>query len=136
MLDLLTINCTRVGHGFNLAKHPYLYDTYKERNICLEVCPISNHLLKYMKDLRTHPAIGIYNYGIKISLNNDDPGIFNTDIIWDYVAAAVSFQFDLLDLKKIIYNSLECCCYKDDRRKKLTEEWEKRWANFITEFLK
>jgi len=54
--DSVLLNAQRIGHGFQLALFPNLIEECKKRDICIEVCPLSNFVLGYTLDLRTHPA--------------------------------------------------------------------------------
>jgi adenosine deaminase CECR1 len=56
LYDALLLGTKRIGHGFNLALHPHLKEIVKEKQICIECCPISNNVLGYVKDLRCHPV--------------------------------------------------------------------------------
>ena len=47
----------------------------------VEICPVSNQMLKFTPDLRWHPGVMLHNMGVKISLNSDDPGVFA--VSWD-----------------------------------------------------
>jgi len=50
----------------------------------------------------------LHNMGVKISINSDDPGVFNTRIkILDHFAIVVAWEFDLRDLKVIAYNEFD-----------------------------
>ena len=74
----------------------------------VEICPVSNQMLKFTPDLRWHPGVMLHNMGVKISLNSDDPGVFNTRIkAYDYLAVAVAWEFDLKDFKVIGYNEFD-----------------------------
>ncbi len=83
LFDAVLVDTRRIGHGFALFKHPVLLDKVssnryhnvivranfkqqiKQRDIALEVCPISNQVLGYSQDLRTHPAIGYLKSGLQ-----------------------------------------------------------------------
>ncbi|EOO01313.1 putative adenosine amp deaminase protein [Phaeoacremonium minimum UCRPA7] len=45
LVDVLLLRSKRIGHGFALARHPYIIERMKQENVCLEVCPISNEIL-------------------------------------------------------------------------------------------
>jgi len=56
IVDAILMGTKRIGHGFGLAKHPHLQELVKKRGICIECCPVSNLVLGYTLDLRTHPV--------------------------------------------------------------------------------
>lgn len=47
LYDAVLLGTKRIGHGFALARHPALIDLVKKNDICVEVNPISNLVLKY-----------------------------------------------------------------------------------------
>lgn len=71
--EAIKLNSKRIGHGLNLKYHSELIDTIKEKNICLEVCPVSNQILGYCDDLRQHPAKDYFYDGVPMVLCSDDP---------------------------------------------------------------
>ena len=42
LIDVILLNTKRIGHGLNLVKHSYLIDIVLNKDICIEICPISN----------------------------------------------------------------------------------------------
>lgn len=131
LYDLCLYKSKRIGHGINLFKHPVLYKLVKEQNICIEVNPLSNQILQYVADLRIHPAIGYHNFGLKISISSDDPGLFQTTSAWDFFAACISFEFTLLDLKRVILNSIETSCMNKSDLELMQQDFEKKWEKFV-----
>ena len=46
-----------------------------EKNIAIEVCPISNQVLKLVEDIRNHPVVELIQDGnFPIVIAPDDPG--------------------------------------------------------------
>lgn len=56
LIDAILMNTKRIGHGYSLYKHPVLWAAFKEKDIAVEVSPISNQVLHLVYDLRNHPA--------------------------------------------------------------------------------
>lgn len=56
LIDAILLDSKRLGHGYSLYKHPVLWPTIKEKDIALEISPISNQVLRLVQDLRNHPA--------------------------------------------------------------------------------
>ncbi len=47
-------------------------DLVKELDICVELNPLSNYLLGYVRDLHWHPGKNLLRNGVKITINADD----------------------------------------------------------------
>ncbi|RVD86417.1 uncharacterized protein DFL_004692 [Arthrobotrys flagrans] len=75
LFDAILLGTKRIGHGFSMYKHPLLIEEVKERNICLEVCPISNEVLRLASSILSHPLPSFMANGVAVALANDDPGI-------------------------------------------------------------
>jgi len=66
----------------------------------MENCPLSNQMLSFFRDIRTHPLITFLNLGIPVSINSDDSGYFSSyGVSFDYFSAVVALELDLLDIK-------------------------------------
>lgn len=76
LYDALLLNSKRIGHGYALLKHPMLIERYKQQNICLELCPISNELLHLCGNAREHPFPALLAAGLHCTLNADNPSLY------------------------------------------------------------
>jgi adenosine deaminase CECR1 len=133
LYDSILLGTKRIGHGFSLAKHPKLIELVKERDICVESCPVSNFVLGYVKDLRCHPARGLLAQGVKVSLSPDDQGFWDAKgATLDYLYAYLAWDLSLNDLKQLIFNSLEYASVDEEHKIKLLEYSSLRWKKFLT----
>lgn len=108
MYDAILLGSKRIGHGFNLLMRPKLIELVKEKNICIECCPVSNKALFCVNDLRTHPVRGLLSAGVAVSINPDDHGFFGTlGVTYDYLVAYLEWGLSLADMKQLCINSLE-----------------------------
>ena len=71
LFDAILLKSKRIGHGYALARHPLLMDIFKEKNIAVESCPISNEIL----GLTPHIA----GHNLPILLANNVPCTINSD---------------------------------------------------------
>lgn len=44
LIDAVLLNATRIGHAYAILKQPEVLKMVKERNVALEICPISNQV--------------------------------------------------------------------------------------------
>ena len=87
LFDAMLFNTRRIGHGFSLYKHPDLIHQVTERNVMVEVCPISNEVLRLNTDILHHPLPAMIAHGIPTAISNDDPAMLGQDI------AGLSYDF-------------------------------------------
>lgn len=86
---------------------PELQKFIKEKDICMEVCPISNMVLGYTKDLRSHPVSYLLTRGVQVSISSDEPTILGYEgVTLDYVYVVCDWMLTIRDLKKLALNSI------------------------------
>lgn len=139
LVDAVIMGATRIGHGFAVTKHPFVMEQIKKRNIAVEVCPISNQVLKLVDDLRNHPASQLIAEGLPIVICNDDPSFWGSKgLSYDWYVAFMgmaSREADLKFLKQIANNSLTYSAIPEDEKKIAMTKWEKEWRDFIHKVL-
>jgi adenosine deaminase len=80
-----TLNVERIGHGVTAIRDPKLIKEIRERGITIETCPTSNLRIGAVKSIKEHPIRAFIKNGIRVSVNSDDPPMFNTDINNEYL---------------------------------------------------
>src|SRR5206468_12266662 len=101
----LEIGAERIGHGIRAIEDPVLVRHLADRKIPLEVCITSNVMTGVVAALRDHPVRRLYDAGVPITLNTDDPGFFRTTLCAEYELAARTFGFGEEDLRTIAGNA-------------------------------
>lgn len=132
LYDAVLLGSKRIGHGFNLELFPTLIDEVINKDICLEVSPISNQVLGYVEDLRVHPANALIRKGVQITISSDDPAIYQYEgLTYDYWSILLAWQLDLRSLKKLSMNGILYSTLSDDEKSKAMAYWEADWNKFI-----
>jgi adenosine deaminase/aminodeoxyfutalosine deaminase len=104
--DAIDCGADRIGHGIAAAADPDLMRLLAERDIPLEVCISSNISTGVVASLDRHPVRALWDAGVPIVLNSDDPPMFHTTLLAEYLLAARHFGFDHDMLRRAAANSL------------------------------
>jgi aminodeoxyfutalosine deaminase len=91
---LRLLGAERIGHGTSSAKDPALLAHLAETGIPLEVCPSSNIATRAVGRLEEHPITQFRDAGVTVTVNSDDPPMFNTTLNREYEIAAELLGLD------------------------------------------
>jgi adenosine deaminase/aminodeoxyfutalosine deaminase len=100
----LRLGAERIGHGIAAARDVELMRQLRERDIPLEICITSNLATGVVKRLEDHPIRQLYDAGVPIVLNTDDPAMFGCTLVGEYRLAADRFGFSEAELRKVARN--------------------------------
>ena len=81
------LNADRVRHGIRAVEDPALVRELAERQIVLDVTPLSNLRTGVVTSLDEHPLPQLVAAGVPCSVSTDDPEMFDTDLTREYEAA-------------------------------------------------
>lgn len=84
-LDLL--GAGRLGHGIRVAEDKRLLDRVVAADVTLEICPASNVALGVYRTLGDVPLRDVVNAGARVALGADDPLLFGSRLLDQYVTA-------------------------------------------------
>lgn len=137
LYDAILLGTKRIGHGFNLFRFPSLINRVLKDDICLEINPLSNQILGYVRDLRLHPASTYLRRGVNCTISSDDPMIFNyKGLSYDYWNVFMAWELDLAAMKKLSMNGILYSALDPTEKEKALKIWNERWDLFIDNTLK
>ena len=104
--DALAIGAERIGHGIRAVHDEKLLAHLRDHNIPLEICITSNLRTGSVASLAEHPVRRLFDAGVPIILNTDDPALFECTLESEYDLAARAFGFTPDELSALAANSL------------------------------
>ncbi|WP_162946834.1 adenosine deaminase [Ruegeria sp. EL01] len=113
---------SRIGHGVRAVEDPALVEELVERGVTLEVCPSSNIWTGVFDDLKNHTLRQLFDAGVKVTLNSDDPPYFFSTIDEEYDIARETFGFSDAELLDLTHNAILAGMLSNDERMPLLNE--------------
>ena len=100
----LRLGAERIGHGITSVRDPALLCHLREHDIPLEISITSNLVTGVVARLEDHPIRKLFDAGVPIVLNTDDPAMFRCTLVDEYRLAARVFGFSEAELRQIAAN--------------------------------
>ena len=99
------LGATRIGHGVRIVEDPSVVQMAIDRGVTLEVCPTSNVLTHAVESLEAHPVRRLFDAGIPITINTDDPTVCGVTLTSEYELIHEKFGFSLKEIEQLIENA-------------------------------
>ncbi len=102
------LGAERIGHGTSAMFDEKLVGYLKKNRIPLEICPTSNIITKkYVSAMEEHPIRSFYDKGLNVTLNTDDPVLFDVDLNQEYMNLYEKLNFSQEELLGVMKNTLD-----------------------------
>ncbi len=105
--DALEIGAERIGHGIRAIDDPRLMEHLRDKDIPLEISITSNVRTGAVASIEDHPVRKLFDAGVPIVLNTDDPALFECTLTSEYQVARDRFGFTDSELDSLAADSLK-----------------------------
>jgi aminodeoxyfutalosine deaminase len=116
---LRELKTDRIGHGLHAIDDPELVRYLAERQIPMEVCITSNIMTACCRRIDEHPLRKLFDAGVLVALNTDDPEMFHTTLTNEYQIARDVFGFSQAELRELARNSFRASFLPEEKKR----EW-------------
>jgi adenosine deaminase len=123
------LHAVRIGHGVRCLEDETLVETLRERQIPLEVCPSSNVCLGVAPGLAQHPLPRLMEAGLYLTINSDDPPLFNTTLTDEYLKVAETFGLNSKTIQQFVLNAARATLLPQPARENLEAEIRAWWEH-------
>lgn len=113
----------RIGHGIHAIEDLQVVELIKERDITLEVNPWSNYLTNSVRTIEEHPLRKLFDLGVKVTINSDDPEVLETNVNNEYRIAHEVLGMSLEDIATCNRYAYEASFIPDVLKKRIGEQY-------------
>ncbi len=111
-----SLEVERIGHGTRAEEDPALLDYLAEHQIPIEMCPISNIRTGVVQSIQEHPVKRYYERGLMITINSDDPKMFDNSMAEEYQLLVEEMGFSHDDIRVLIANGIRASWMPDEQK--------------------
>ena len=97
----------RIGHGVRAIEDPELVAYLRETQIPLEVCPTSNVCLNVYPSWKEHVLPELMAQRLYVTINSDDPPMFNTTLTNEYLVGQRTFGWDEDTIQQFVLDAVK-----------------------------
>lgn len=123
------LHAERIGHGISSVQDPRLIDYLCQSKVPFEVCVTSNVFTKrYVKSVKNHPIREMFDDGVFVTVNTDDPVFFRTSLLGEYWLCYFRIKFTMKEIKQLIINSFNAAFLAEDEKLRQIQKVNEVWA--------
>ena len=115
----------RIGHGTRAWEDPALVQFLGEHRVPLEMCPISNVRTGVVGSLSAHPIRRYYEAGMIVTVNTDDPKMFQTRLADEYRLLEETCSFSRADIRALILSAIRASWLPEEKKRAMAAEFER-----------
>lgn len=117
------LKAERIGHGVRSVEDPALVNYLIEHQIHLEVNPTSNLCLSVYPTYSEHPLRALVEAGANVSVNSDDPALFNTTLTDEYLHAVEDCGLSIEQLEQTVFNAIKASYLTETEKSTMQAEF-------------
>jgi adenosine deaminase len=114
----------RIQHGTRSVESPLLVEKIAEREIVLDMCPISNLKLQVdgVTEMSRHPIRKLMDAGVCVTVSTDDTFLFGNSLTEEYYALVQELGFDRHGLVQVARNGIRSSMLDGNKIRALERE--------------
>ena len=116
---LRSLRVERIGHGIRSVEDEELLALLVERQLPLEVCPTSNLRTGVVAGWDDHPVRRLVTAGALVTLNSDDPAMFDCTLAGEYRQLVIHCGFDVGVMRRLSLNAVDASWAAPSAKKRL-----------------
>lgn len=127
------LRAERLGHGIRSIDDPDLVTHLRACGVVLDVCPSSNLCTGAALSWDQHPLRRLYDAGVTLTINTDDPTFFHTTLTDEYRNVVRYFNCGVDDLCTLVTNAVRASFLPEAEKVALLQRVERELSSLRDE---
>lgn len=120
---ILAVHPQRIGHGIHIIEDLEVIEFVKQQEITLEVNPWSNFLTNSISRIEEHPLKRLFDMGVRVTINSDDPEVLDTNLNNEYRIAHEILGMSLDEITTCNHYALQASFLPEEQKHELMTEF-------------
>jgi adenosine deaminase len=129
-----TLHANRIGHGVRCIEDSELVVYLRDTQLPLDVSPTSNVCLGVAPSLAEHPLPRLLDERLYVTINSDDPPMFNTTLTNEYLQIANTFGFGVDTIEQLVLNGVRATLLPQAERAQMEQQFKAAFAQLRNKF--
>ncbi|MEO8726691.1 MAG: adenosine deaminase [Acidobacteriaceae bacterium] len=121
----LNIGAERIGHALTAVHDEDLMRILSERQVPIEVCFSSNLRTGCCMAEHAHPVRRYFEEGLMVTINSDDPAMFQTTLLEEYRRVQKRFEFSNEQMLEMARNSFEASFLPHEKKLEFLQKFDR-----------
>lgn len=118
------LGANRIGHGVRAIEDPHLLAHLRDACIPLEINITSNICLHVYRRTGHHPFPHLDRMGLVVTVNTDDPALFNTDLSREFSILPDEFGYTHAGIARVARNAFTASACEPALRARLLDDFD------------
>jgi adenosine deaminase len=115
----------RIGHGIHIIEDREAVELVRDCGITLEVNPWSNYLTSSVRAIEEHPLKKLFDLGVQVTINSDDPEVLDTNLNNEYRIAHEVLGMSMDEIRTCNRYAFEASFLPEEQKRRV---WEKYFS--------
>jgi adenosine deaminase len=116
------LGAERIGHGVRVLEDEAITALAREKQTAFEVCITSNYQSGVVSALEAHPLMQMFEKGLNVTINTDDPSISRITLSHEYYNACDTLQMPQYTLRERILAAAQAGFLPQSEKEKLVSQ--------------
>ena len=116
-----SLEVDRIGHGTRAIEDPDLLDYLVAKQIPVELCPVSNVRTGVVGSYEAHPVRLFFERGVALSINTDDPKMFDTSLAEEYALLVEKHGFTPAEIQHVVLKTIDMSWMPEEKKKQTAD---------------